>query len=132
MLTEKYVSFETAKRLHELKFDGECRAVYEPDGNMSLWYGRVSKLNLPKENVLCPTIQMVIDWFIKKYELYISVVPFDRMKTAGGNTVLYKSLVLDKYLTQNLVDGNCWSLKEANDTAIEWCINKITNNGIYS
>ena len=73
MITEDYVSFETAKLLNDKGFDGVCRTAYETITNEheveqcspSSW----GKLNQVKR----PTIQMAVKWLRDVHNLIISV-----------------------------------------------------------
>ena len=65
MITEDYVSFETAKLLKEKGFDWECKAVKfypEPD------YDQESPAG-----VYAPTLQMAMKWLRKQHNLYVKV-----------------------------------------------------------
>lgn len=67
MITEDYVSFETAKLLEEKGFDWECRTVKfypEPD------YDQESPDGVP-----APTLQMVMKWLRKVHHWHIFVIP---------------------------------------------------------
>lgn len=60
MITEDYVSFETAKLLKEKGFDGEVQPVsskniYEP------YKGRLIG-NIPEHAIIAPTFQMAMKW----------------------------------------------------------------------
>jgi len=65
MITEDYVSFETAKLLKEKGFDGRCRDYYNTDGHFysedfkSDWNdGGLGTITI----FSAPTLQMVIKW----------------------------------------------------------------------
>lgn len=90
MITEDYVSFETAKLLKEKGFDEICRAFWkEWNGEISLCgcnsshtfeYCHNTMLenynDSEETNIAAPTFQMVIKWLREVYKLYIIVVPF--------------------------------------------------------
>ena len=73
MITEDYVSFETAKLLKEKGFDGICRTAYETITNeheveqcsLSSW----GKLNQAKR----PTLQMAMKWLREVHKLFITI-----------------------------------------------------------
>ena len=87
MITEKYVSFETAKLLKDKGFDEECRAFWkEWDGQNMLCHCSSSHVfewchnsmlegyNDDSElNVAAPTLQMAKDWLRVEKKLYIQV-----------------------------------------------------------
>ncbi len=68
MITEDYVSFETAKLLKEKGFDEPCIYVYRHDGSEDIW-------DADKEDIACqkPTLQMVMKWLREVHHLHISV-----------------------------------------------------------
>ena len=83
MITEDYVSFETAKLLKEKGFDAECHSHYYPchypDGSIQYhkynrtaikknktWYDIYYLKNLPKDHYLAPTLQMTMKWLREK------------------------------------------------------------------
>ena len=87
MVTEDYVSFETAKLLKEKGFDAECHSYYYPyrslDGSIQydrdksaqsrnkIWYNVSSLKNLPKDHYLAPTLQMAMKWLRKEHNKII-------------------------------------------------------------
>ena len=87
MITEDYVSFETAKLLKEKGFDAECQSNYYPchypDGSIKyhrdksaqsgtkIWYNVYSLKNLPKDHYLAPTLQMAMKWLREEHNKII-------------------------------------------------------------
>ena len=75
MVTEDYVSFETAKLLKEKGFDEPCHTAYSLAGkthkveqrSISDW----GKINQAKR----PTLQMAMKWLREVHKIYIQVVP---------------------------------------------------------
>ena len=69
MITEDYVSFETAKLLKEKGFDEECIYVYRHDGSEDIW-------NADKEDIACqkPTLQMAMKWLREVHNLFICLL----------------------------------------------------------
>ena len=65
MVTEDYVSFETAKLLKEKGFDEPCVYVYRHDGSE----------DTDKEDIACqkPTLQMVMKWLREVHNLFIQI-----------------------------------------------------------
>ena len=85
MITEDYVSFETAKLLKEKGFDEEIETIITPDGR--IYYvdensvSRVihtkiknSNINIYSEDCSCPTLQMAIKWLRKIKECPIEIL----------------------------------------------------------
>ena len=90
MITEDYVSFETAKLLKEKGFDAESHTHYYPchypDGSIQYhkynrtaikknktWYDIYSLKNLPKDHYLAPTLQMAMKWLreVHKIDMWV-------------------------------------------------------------
>lgn len=70
MITEDYVSFETAKFLKEKGFDEKCYCHYSSDGRTQYW-----NYQTPSDGISCPTLQMAMKWLRKIHRLHIEVVP---------------------------------------------------------
>ena len=105
MITEDYVSFETAKLLKEKGFDGNCSRIWAKEENvsplriaMSLFvegeeiadrktveqatnYNNKYKFRTSVMGYLCPTLQMVMKWLRDIHNLDIFIPPqFDNIK----------------------------------------------------
>jgi hypothetical protein len=77
MITEDYVSFETAKLLKEKGFDGGCRARYGTAGSFSYERFEIEESDREMYNaILAPTLQMAMKWLREKYNLFPVVEPF--------------------------------------------------------
>ena len=100
MITEDYVSFETAKLLKEKGFDGPCYKVWETHGDSQTlvgapwfvegetvvnresveaaakYYAYEYNLNNNVEGYLAPTLQMAMKWLREKYNLHIITLPY--------------------------------------------------------
>lgn len=75
MITEDYVSFETAKLLKEKGFDSEeCFAFYKEDGKMGFLqtFGDIADYN-SETCVLAPTLQMAMKWLREAYKIHINL-----------------------------------------------------------
>lgn len=92
MITEDYVSFDTAKLLKEKGFDAECHSYYFPyyedremtkknyerqRGMITLndrhLYAVNTAKDLPKDHYLCPTLQMAMKWLREKHNVLILI-----------------------------------------------------------
>ena len=78
MITEDYVSFETAKLLKEKGFDSHCWMYYSPDTFGPKMFHTQRKGNsqlIPEwEECVCPTLQMAMKWLREVHSLYIDIV----------------------------------------------------------
>ena len=76
MITEDYVSFETAKLLKEKGFNEGICHFYDEDGfihcNSGLYFCNSTELN---GYISAPTLQMAMKWLREVHRLYVEVVP---------------------------------------------------------
>lgn len=109
MITEDYVSLETAKLLKEKGFNWDCktkRFYPEPDYDQGSPNG-----------VSAPTLQMAMKWLRKVHNIDISVTP-DRK--AGYSVLIFK----DKRLPFDTLDS--YSIYEqACEAAIKYCLENL-------
>lgn len=72
MITEDYVSFETAKLLKEKGFnkDTYTMSMYDENGEAK----DVLLLKVGEEPVLRPTLQMVMKWLREVHNIYIQIM----------------------------------------------------------
>lgn len=118
MVTEDYVSFETAKLLKEKKFDEPCIYVYCHDGSEDIW-------DADKEDVACqkPTLQMAMKWLRKVHGIYpdIAVEELDDNTTFFRVDGIYlkQKKMWDKY--NNLFK----TYEEACEAAIKYCLENL-------
>ena len=143
MITEDYVSFETAKLLKEKGFSGKCYKVwvYYTSSTPMLWnaptfvegetivdresvesaertwntiYGNSENKNY---GYLAPTLQMAMKWLREVHKIDISVTP-DR-KT-GYSVLIFK----DKRLPFDTLDSYS-TYEEACEAAIKYCLENL-------
>ena len=78
MITEDYVSFETAKLLKEKGFDVYVRSYYEKDKyktkeelciNVAHWNWNISSFRYS-----APTLQMAMKWLREEWHIFIRVI----------------------------------------------------------
>lgn len=134
MITEDYVSFETAKLLKEKGFDWHCFRFYDADVNrvimpycsmldnelQCLTNSQIDKFYQDKDicrTYTAPTLQMAMKWLREVYNIDISVTP-DRK--AGYSVLIFK----DKRLPFDTLDS--YSIYEqACETAIKYCLENL-------
>ena len=119
MITEDYVSFETAKLLKEKGFDGDIDLWYNSDGE--IFHLCHYDYNATKyfACVQCPTLQMAMKWLRDVHN--ISVEPF----VDFGSGDEYWWTVDVAYIKKNgLIDELCGynSYEEACEAAIKYCL----------
>jgi hypothetical protein len=134
MITEDYVSFETAKLLKEKGFDEECSCFYD---NI-IYYGtpglkvdgRLYYKNsaLDDEEYAAPTLQMAMKWLRKEHNLALST-----SVTVGGWRSGVSRIKLDgEGYVVDIIDGidggnipNCDTYEEACEAAIRYCLENL-------
>jgi len=74
MVTEDYVSFETAKLLKEKGFDCPSYSHYRLDNGELCRFNTNCSTNLEQNNyVTAPTLQMAMKWLREEKKLYVNV-----------------------------------------------------------
>lgn len=74
MITEDYVSFETAKLLKEKGFTGECSRFYMPSGHGRWKYEHYHDFDI-SNRIECPTLQMAMKWLREVHRCVICITP---------------------------------------------------------
>ena len=71
MITEEYVSFETAKLLKEKGFDEATRCDFSDKGLR--WFNDVLVQHNSQGGIACPTLQMALKWIREVHNVVIVV-----------------------------------------------------------
>ena len=126
MITEDYVSFETAKLLKEKGFDEPCQT----------WYGIYQELNFLSEeepntnssnrnallDVACPTLQKAMKWLRKKHILIVLDVENFYMDGSVASWIYHI------WCDDNIEESHSASFKtyeEACEAAIKYCLENL-------
>lgn len=125
MITEDYVSFETAKLLKEKKFDWECISYYVDDEPDDVKYSLCGETNSIWESRCCsaPTLQMTMRWLRKVHNLHIWV---DYSSFDFNDKLPYLWNI-----RQTKIEGDYWggtyhkSYEEACEEAIKYCLENL-------
>lgn len=143
MITEDYVSLETARLLKDKGFEFVTNRYYNAqydeirtvsDTFMLNWNDAKYMKHLGMEGaVAIPSLQMVVKWLDEK-GLYISAVPFDIMQRASDKIVRFLANVFVKHpdYLDNLTIGVFDSRQEATNAAILYVLNSLESLTIYS
>jgi hypothetical protein len=119
MITEDYVSFETAKLLKEKGFHEDCKCQYGKGGSIA-W---ISCNNGNVTTFARPTIQMTMKWLREMYKIFIEIsVSID----LNGN-YHYSYSILDKqckYVRKGYTDFD-WSYEQACEAGIKYCLENL-------
>ena len=123
MITEDYVSFETAKLLKEKGFDWECIGYYVDDEPNDIKHSFCGETNSTWESRCCsaPTLQMAMKWLREVHSLHIWVG-----HTAGKVLSWY-------YEIHGISDGKvkhiggiqCGSYEVTCEAAIKYCLENL-------
>lgn len=128
MITEDFVSFETAKLLKEKGFDGECIAYYSiyKDNNASLhrWRNRQTYVNVKNDGyTIVPTLQMAMKWLRKMHNLHI-----DAPITYQYLPRKYEAHIMHTEKHEDIVVNpgtNFNTNEEACEAAIKYCLENL-------
>lgn len=74
MITEDYVSFETAKLLKEKGFDWKVHRSYLVNDNVFI-PGDINDVPLRKDAIRIPTLQMAMKWLREVHHCVICITP---------------------------------------------------------
>ena len=117
MITEDYVSFETAKLLKEKGFDEPCVYVYRHDCSEDIW-------DADKEDIACqkPTLQMAMKWLRESHNINIDIVPIWNQKRFEYQVfVVTPENAKHCYIDDKLYLG----YEEACEMAIKYCLKNL-------
>jgi len=126
MITEDYVSFETAKLLKEKGFDEACPTAYSLIGkthkveqrSISNW-GKIGQVKRP-------TLQMAMKWLREVHKL--GVFPSTYTNIRGCNTINVYGTAIINLNTDELVTSDYMprdTYEQACETAIKYCLENL-------
>ena len=122
MITEDYVSFETAKLLKEKGFDEECKKYYNLKLLSNLYYGcgTVRNRDLKDEDdCIAPTLQMAMKWLREMHHLHITVF------SSSQESWMYRITKPHEALTDGAYGEDFDSYEEACEEAIKYCLENL-------
>lgn len=123
MITEDYVSFETANLLKEKGFDWECIGYYVDDEPDDVYHSLCGETNSTWESRCCsaPTLQMAMKFIRKAYFLNISP-QFNRWENNW-------SVVIRSMDNRNIIKNNSAlemsgfsSYEDSVEAALQYCL----------
>lgn len=129
MITEDYVSFETAKLLKEKGFDEPCECLYDTENNdVAIVNGWMDTSNSELEekefaSYSAPTLQMATKWLREVHQIFI------RPNTSFLYPIRYYCEIFcygDNLKTQqDITTENFESPEEACESAIKYCLENL-------
>lgn len=119
MITEDYVSFETAKLLKEKGFDEATFYDYNERGTR--WFEEVLVNHNSQGGVACPTLQMAMKW-LRERGWFICIIPLafhcgEKASKFGYNIWADDNLEIDEFDTP-VFD----TYEDACNAAINYCL----------
>ena len=121
MITEDYVSFETAKLLKEKGFNEPCLICYTYDGKLGNYGQYNSYKNSEVFALTAPTIQMTIKWLREVHNICISV----DVKIGGGKYYVCISGT-ENGLSHDVLEDEVWNtFEEACEESIRYCLENL-------
>ena len=134
MITEDYVSYETAKLLKENLFDEKCHMCWdEVTKTMEIADEYATNSELLATYISAPTLQMTMKWLREVHNINISVVPhsykegkpFD-YEFVYWNGVKYHTPYDEKHPIYHELFGRTWKkYEEACEAGIRYCLENL-------
>ncbi len=132
MITEDYVSFETAKLLKEkgFGFDAYVRSYYEKDKyrtkeefstNNELWNYNISRFRYS-----APTLQMAMKWLREVHHIAISLYVFNRDLPIEEDNIIYTCDIATANMSSK--EGHlrlAGSYEQVCEAAIKYCLENL-------
>ena len=131
MITEDYVSFETAKLLKEKGFDEGCRAFYVKSKECRIELFPVERSHNYNDNVYprtsAPTLQMAMKWLREVHNLFIFISTW--LKHKNGTVQYYyeiRNLNDEDFETiANYTIAEFDSYEKICEAAIKYCLENL-------
>lgn len=121
MITEDYVSFETAKLLKEKEFNWEVHRSYLVNDNVFI-PGDVNDVPLRKDAIRIPTLQMAMKWLREEHKLVPIIL-------AGGDRYWFRIDKVNEDYWKNTIyleDENLFpTYEEACEASIKYCLENL-------
>lgn len=121
MITEDYVSFETAKLLKEKEFNWEVHRSYLVNDNVFI-PGDVNDVPLRKDAIRIPTLQMAMKWLREEYKLVPIIL-------AGGDRYWFRIDKVNEDYWKNTIyleDVKLFpTYEEACEASIKYCLENL-------
>ena len=120
MITEDYVSFETAKLLKEKGFDEYTLAYYDETGIFEYDPDFLPNGLLCPTFCSAPTLGKTMKWLEAEHGIFITV-----RRGIGGNGFVYTPYIFDKDSNEHKQHTGYDSRAEAEEAAIRYCVEKL-------
>lgn len=131
MITENYVSFETAKILKEKSFDAKCDYFYvngklvRSQGFACNWNDGETLFADYNNECSAPTLQMVMKWLREIHNIHIVVYPYTDKKGHHFN-FLFDTYAYGCWHELGIYITDSWNTYEqACEVAIKYCLENL-------
>ena len=131
MITEDYVSLETAKLLKEKGFDEKCMSYYG-HGEFHLGSPKYMKSNTDRDGVACngvaydaynaPTLQMALKWLRKEHNL--GVIPYWSQVSGEFGCRIY-DLTKKGNQEYHSIRGSFDGFEEPTELGVKYCLENL-------
>ena len=132
MITEDYVSFETAKLLKEKGFDEDIDLWYDKNGEMFFQHkydiSNDWRVKAQQKVYLCPALQMAMKWLRREHNLAIST----SVTVDGWHSYVSRIKLDSEGFVVNIIVGidcgnipNSDTYEQACEEAIKYCLEKL-------
>ena len=125
MITEDYVSFETARLLKEKGFEGNVNAYYHiwDNGHRVCSVQEFTHSEAPYLYIQAPTLQIAMKWLREVHNIFVEIsISID----FNGN-YHFRYTILDKeckYIRRGYTNFD-WEYEDACDAAIKYCLENL-------
>ena len=126
MITEDYVSFETAKLLKEKGFDETLYAIYDIDGTLDANHCPFSNTTeCAGFECVAPTLQMAMKWLREVYNCAICISPYwpegDMRNKLTWDFTIHSLIDNRSFRECNYMDN----YEQACEAAIKYCLENL-------
>jgi hypothetical protein len=124
MITEDYVSFETAKLLKEKRFNEWCNSYFISDNEIALISNR-RDFNNHGVYLSAPTQQMTMKWLREVHNIFIVIEPHMYDYINEKNSSYVASLWQGDNYYENIISKDCPTYEETVEAAIKYCLENL-------
>lgn len=121
MITEDFVSYETARLLKEKGFDETVRCFYNTRTRI-FCDDCVKTKNSYTENIAAPTLQMAMKWLREVHNRYVEIC---MDKAHNFKDIVFRPAIYDKSLNCLWESDNFPTYEEACKAAIKYCLENL-------
>lgn len=132
MITEDYISFETAKLLKEKWFDEECRAFYVKSKECGIELFPAERSRNYNDNIYprisAPTLQMAMKWLRETHKLFIQICIIPHTTITIEQKYYLFTIHKDRRtlaFRKDFPSEYYFTYEEACETAIKYCLENL-------